>query len=131
MSYKRTISAWISTLLVMGVMACGTSQQKADASALLTVEQLKTMIKEVSNLQLVDVRTPEEYAAGHLEGAVNINYHADDFETQLAGLDLERPTVLYCARGGRSHKAYLLGKPMKFKQLYDLEGGYNAWATAQ
>lgn len=112
-------------------MACGASQQKADTSALLTVKELKTMIKEVPNLQLVDVRTPEEYAAGHLEGALNIDYNADDFETRLARLDLERPTVLYCARGSRSHKAYLLGESMKFNQLYDLGGGYNAWIAAE
>lgn len=126
------IQVLISGLLLMGVMACGmNSDDKGLVSELITVKELAKMIQEIPNLQLVDVRTPEEYSAGHLDGAVNINYHDDDFETQFAALDKERPTVLYCARGGRSHKAYVLGEPMKFSQLYDLEGGYTAWVAAQ
>lgn len=126
------IQVWISGLFLMALMACGTnSNTEGAASELVTAKELAKMIQTIPNLQLVDVRTPKEYSEGHLKGAVNINYHDDDFETQLAALDKERPTVLYCARGGRSHKAYVLGESMKFSQLYDLKGGYTGWVTAQ
>ena len=112
--------------------ACGTNQNGTQAEdELVTVAQLAVMMEGQSNLRLVDVRTPAEYEAGHLEGAINIDYKGVDFEKELALLDKARPTVLYCARGGRSHKAYLLGAGMEFEQLYDLEGGYKAWMAAQ
>lgn len=98
-----------------------------DQLELLTVTELKTLLKEEPTIQLIDVRTAEEYAEGHLEGAVNIDYKSDDFAVQLAKVDMDQTTVLYCARGSRSHQAYLLAKDLEFNRLYDLIGGYNAW----
>ena len=57
------------------------------------------------NVQLIDVRTPEEFAEGHLPKAVNIDVTSDDFETRVTSLDKEQPVMVYCKMGGRSAKA--------------------------
>ncbi|TYZ08102.1 rhodanese-like domain-containing protein [Hymenobacter lutimineralis] len=57
---------------------------------------------------VLDVRTPEEYAAGHLAGARNVNFKAADFAQQVAQLDTTQTYLLYCASGNRSSKAAAL-----------------------
>lgn len=80
-----------------------------------------------SNVQLVDVRTAEEFADGHIPGAVNIDVKRDDFdELTSAGLDLGRPVALYCRSGARSKTAAkrLAGKGFK---VYELDRGFMNW----
>lgn len=125
----RTYSIWL-LLLSLYWTACAQSGDQEGLSERLTVNELAQFIKDNPNVQLVDVRTSEEFQAGHLDGAMNMDFYADDFEQRLAALDLNRPTVLYCAKGGRSYKAYLMGKKLEFVQLHDLEGGYTAWIEA-
>ena len=131
--FTPLLKNWMG-LIFLGLCwtACGQATNDQDRPAeLLTVEDLEQLLAQTPDVQLVDVRTPEEFHAGHLEGAININYHSADFEQQLAKLDASRTTVLYCARGGRSHKTFLLAQKLKFKGLHDLAGGYNAWVAAQ
>lgn len=79
------------------------------------------------NAQIVDVRTPRECAGGIIGDAVNIDYTADGFQTEIAKLDMSKPTLIYCASGGRSGKAAKIMKDLGFKEVYDLQGGYNGW----
>ena len=79
-------------------------------------------------VQLVDVRTPEEFEAGHIETALNYNVNAPDFASQVEGLDKSKPVLLYCKKGGRSARAAKQLQEMGFMTLYDLEGGYTAWS---
>lgn len=80
-------------------------------------------------VQLVDVRTPAEFAAGHLQGAANIDWTAKDFATAFAVLDPERPVLLYCHGGGRSEQAleHLAASGYSARHL---EGGIAAWKKA-
>ena len=78
-------------------------------------------------VQLVDVRTPEEFAEGHLENAVNINVSETDFITQVEKLDLDKPIFIYCRSGKRSAKAALILKDVGFKEINDMQGGYLHW----
>ena len=83
---------------------------------------------EIPNLQLIDVRTPEEFAQGHIDGALNLNFYDDDFTQQLEQkLDKNRPVMLYCRSGNRSGQAASQMVTMGFKELYDLKGGFMAW----
>lgn len=54
---------------------------------------------------LIDVRTKEEFAAGHLEGALNISWDDTNALAEAIGEDPERPVVVYCRSGNRSGKA--------------------------
>jgi rhodanese-related sulfurtransferase len=78
-------------------------------------------------VHLIDVRTPEEFAEGHIEGAKNINFHSNDFLAQFSQLDREKPVYLYCKSGNRSGKAAKELADMGFKRIVDLKGGYLAW----
>ena len=80
---------------------------------------------------MLDVRTPEEFEAGHLAGAVMIDFRAEGFvekaETQLKK---DLPVALYCRSGKRSHSAAELLNKAGFKELTELEGGILAWQEA-
>ena len=78
---------------------------------------------------VLDVRTPKEYAEGHLKGSVNINYFDKDFKGQVAKLDKSKPVYVYCHSGGRSSKAMTIMQGEGFKTVYNLTGGYSAWKT--
>jgi rhodanese-related sulfurtransferase len=80
------------------------------------------------SLLLLDVRTPEEYAGGHLPGAVNIPH--TELAARVAELDgaRERDIVVYCRTGSRTAQALeVLGKA-GFKRLFHLEGDYVRWS---
>ena len=80
--------------------------------------------------QLVDVRTPEEYADGHLKGSVNININSGDFEQKLGKLNKDVPVFVYCRSGGRSARAASKMESMGFKKVYNMDGGITAWGAA-
>ena len=79
---------------------------------------------------LVDVRTPEEFGAGHLEGAVNIDWFDPDFAAHWDGVDRDRPVYVYCKLGGRSAKAAAVLDSLGFKRVMNLSGGYDAYLQA-
>lgn len=91
-------------------------------------EEFEKVLNDLSDPQLIDVRTPDEYEMGHLSGAKLIDFREKDFKTKMSTLDKTRPVLVYCAVGGRSGKAADMLKEMGFSQVYDLEGGINAWS---
>lgn len=96
----------------------------------LNVNEFEQMIGSDASVQLVDARTPEEFAEGHLGGAVNIDWKAGNFEEHaLLLLSKERPVLVYCRSGRRSAEAATVLDGMGF-QTYNLKGGILAWADA-
>lgn len=87
-------------------------------------------ISETTNAQILDVRTPEEFASEHIDNAVNINWLADDFVVNTAKLDKSKPVFIYCKSGARSTKAAIKLEELGFKKIYQLEGGILKWNTA-
>ncbi|WP_430907645.1 rhodanese-like domain-containing protein [Maribacter sp. 2-571] len=83
--------------------------------------------KELESVVLIDVRTPEEFAAGHLEHARNINWYDADFAAQMATVDKEETIYLYCKMGGRSAKAQEKLKALGYTHVVNLEGGYASY----
>ncbi|MFT4550497.1 MAG: rhodanese-related sulfurtransferase [Verrucomicrobiales bacterium] len=81
-------------------------------------------------LVVLDVRTPGEFAAGHLKGAVNLDFNSAAFKEELAALDPEKTYLMHCQSGGRSGKAKAAFTELGFKYLYHLDGGYAAWEDA-
>ena len=79
------------------------------------------------NAQLVDVRTPGEYAGGHIGNAQNIDYNGADFKTKIDALDKSKPILVYCQAGGRSKKACTMMKGLGFSEIYELKSGYGDW----
>ena len=82
------------------------------------------------DLVVLDVRTPEEFAEGHLEGAVLVDFYAADFAEQLAALDTDVPYLVYCRSGNRSGQALGVMEQLGFASAVDVDGGIVAWADA-
>jgi len=80
-----------------------------------------------SDIQLIDVRTPNEYEEGHIDNATLIDFLADNFKDKVQSLDKNKPVYLYCRSGGRSGRASKILKELGFIEIYDLKGGYMAW----
>jgi phage shock protein E len=79
---------------------------------------------------VLDVRTPKEFAEGHVPGAINISH--DELEARLPELeaDRDRDVVVYCRSGKRAGIALDMLEKAGFKRLYHLEGDYLGWAEA-
>jgi rhodanese-related sulfurtransferase len=97
----------------------------------IDVSELVELMQEEPNLQLLDVRTPEEVAQGFIKGAKVINIRDADFATKAADiLDKTKPLAVYCAAGSRSSSAIPKLKEQGFTMLYNLEGGIQAWIAS-
>ncbi len=73
---------------------------------------------------LLDVRTPSEYAEGHIENSRNIDISVGNFESEIDKLDKDQAIFVYCAIGVRSTKAANILRKKGFKHVFDLDGGY-------
>jgi len=100
-------------------------EQVASSIKVLTSQEAKALLVQQPEFVLLDVRTDEEYAAGHLQEATNLNYKAPDFATRLSKLDKTKPYLVYCAVGGRSSKATKLMHEMGFINVYNATEGFN------
>jgi rhodanese-related sulfurtransferase len=83
--------------------------------------------RERKDVVLLDVRTLQEYAQGHIAGATNLNYRAKDFGEQVGKLDKSKTYLVYCAVGGRSTSACEKMAKLDFPHLYNLDGGISRW----
>ena len=81
--------------------------------------------------EVLDVRTPEEWAEGSIKGATKMNFFDSDFNAQLEKLDKSKPIYVYCKAGGRSGKAAKQMNKMGFTTVYNLVGGITAWNSAE
>jgi rhodanese-related sulfurtransferase len=79
---------------------------------------------------LLDVRTPAEYAAGHLPGAVLLDFQAPGFAEALAGLDRKVHTLVYCRSGKRSLAAMEMMREAGWLRVTELKNGIVGWQEA-
>ncbi len=109
----------IGYLLLLCFIQISCTQTKSMSITELTSE-------DVENAVLIDVRTPEEYAEGHLDNAVNINWYEEDFINQFKTIEKDKTIYVYCKKGGRSASAAELLTSSGYKNVIDLLGGYDA-----
>ena len=107
-------------------VACQESKTPDPSVELITVEEMDSLV-ELGKVQLIDVRTPEEYNEGHIENALNINFYDDNFEELIEQVDKTKPVAVYCGKGGRSAKCASYMKNAGFTKIYDLNGGITEW----
>src|SRR5438093_2014746 len=79
------------------------------------------LLQENKRIVVLDVRTAEEFAAGHIAGAKNVDFHGPDFEKKLSALEKKQAYLVHCAAGGRSAKTRELMKKLQFQTIYHLE----------
>jgi len=122
----------ISLALVMITAGCSNAQSGVpQESAIATDIEGPAFDARIAkgDARLIDVRTPAEFASGHIKGAENIDWTAADYEKNFATLDPKKPVLVYCAMGGRSDQAkeYLVERGFTVIQLLD---GIAGWKKA-
>ena len=114
--------SFIATILLI-FSSCDNSVDKFE---ILDYMEFKNQIE--NNVQLIDVRTSEEFNAGHIEGAINIDFKNEEvFYQSFQRLDKKNPVYVYCRSGNRSKKSADKLLEMGFSMVYDLKGGYIDW----
>lgn len=122
---KYVYMAVFSALSVLFTVACGNN--KSAENKILTPEEFARAIAADSTARVIDVRTPEEYAKGHIDGAGLMDVLKEDaFLQAVDTLAPENTYYIYCRSGRRSRKAAAIMQKRGLKVI-DLEGGYNAW----
>ena len=93
----------------------------------MTTDEAREYIKEhpSENFQLLDVRQPKEYELEHLPGAILIPLK--ELMARIDELDPAKPTLVYCAVGGRSKAAAQMLQGSNFNEVYNITGGIKAW----
>ncbi len=143
---KSTIQIIISGLVAVIVTAgCSSSAESpsAEATTAPAQETAAAGIRLISaqdgaaiasnppeDLVILDVRTEEEFAEGHIDGAVMIDFYSDDFADQIADLDPDVPYLLYCRSGNRSGQTTAIMQDLGFSDVADIDGGILSWSQA-
>lgn len=132
MEEKRYLISLLLIVTVTILSACG-SKPTTTISTGINVYKANDIISANKDVVVLDVRTPKEFAQGHIAGAVNINIHNSAFSQQVATLDRDTLYIVHCAvnpRGGRGDKSIHIMNQLGFSNLLSLDGGLNAWKRA-
>lgn len=120
---KKLLAIIAALLLLAG---CSSS---ATGATNMNVSEFSKKITE-SGVVILDVRTPEEFMTGHIEGAQNIDFQSGSFESQIASLDKNATYAVYCRSGNRSGQASAIMHDAGFHNVYNLNGGIIDWTNA-
>lgn len=96
----------------------------------ISAQEAQTLIAQNSGnteFTILDIRTPPEFAQGHITGAVLIDYTTPQFKSQLDQLDKTKTYLVYCRSGNRSGRALEIFRQLGFNDIYHLKRGINEW----
>jgi phage shock protein E len=133
---RRTRRLAAAAVVVVAVTACGGDTDDATpvaadvdvAPGLVTPAESARLADD--GVTVIDIRTPEEFAAGHLADATLIDFYEADFADRIAELPTDEPYLVYCRSGNRSAQATRLMDELGFEQVYEMDGGIVAYAEA-
>jgi len=126
------ISAGAAIIALVLFVAVGKRVHAADAAGITQVsaKEAAALIaknKGVKTFVILDVRTPAEFAEGHIAGAVNIDYYAPDFKERIAKLDKKNSYLVVCRSGNRSGKSCPLLTANGIANVVNMKGGMMGW----
>lgn len=101
--------------------------QELDSAKVISVKKFEKKASHPNKNQVIDIRTPDETKEGHLEGALFVDFLADDFLEEIEKLDKNKTYLIYCRSGNRTKRAGVKMKQAGFKKVFMMEGGYTAW----
>jgi rhodanese-related sulfurtransferase len=133
---KFPVLAIILALSVVTIAGCSKEPTVTTANQIIkkiSVAEANTLIQTYAgkaDFVLLDVRTPAEFAAGHLEGAIMIDFNAGNFRAEAEKLDINKRYLVYCRTDNRSGQAVTIMKDLGFKEIYDMDGGITEWQAA-
>jgi len=115
----------VPIFVVMLASFQGVSAQKIQ----LKSPEVKEVLKKNKSIVILDVRTPEEFAAGHLKGAKNIDIKQPDAYSKLDKLNTKTTYLVYCRTNHRSGMAVEYMMQKGFKNVYQMMDGFPGWAA--
>jgi thioredoxin len=121
----------ILSLILIGFLSVSCKGQVSKNIETIPATAFAEKIKATPNAQILDVRTPEEFASQHIDNAVNVNWKAENFIENSKKFNKQNPVFVYCLSGGRSKQAANKLSELGFSKIYDLEGGILKWNAAQ
>ena len=116
--------------MTLGIALLAPASCRAAGTLEVSAERAAEMIRANRgdpDFVVLDVRTPAEFAAGHIEGALNIDYRASDFAERIAALDRSKTYLMYCRTGNRSGRALPLFDRLGFEAVVHMSDGITAW----
>ena len=117
-----------TTLLFIALMLTSVTACTQNSVPAVAPKEFQAKIKP--EVQLIDARTPGEFAQGHLANAVNLDWNGGTLQQRLSELDPKKPVLVYCASGRRSAAAAAFLKEKGFTNVTDMAGGIGAWQQA-
>lgn len=115
--------------ILLALVSLTAALPAADKPKDVSVNEAQKLIQE-GKVLVLDVRTPEEFKEGHIEGAVNIDFNGKDFTTRVKKLDPAKPVLVHCQGGGRSGRSLPILEQLNFPQIYHLHEGFGEWEAA-
>jgi thioredoxin len=116
------------SIALIGLLISGCTNRSTESSnTVLSASAFAEKIKAIPSPTIIDVRTPAEFAKGHVKDAVNYDWNGDEFETQIVSLDKSKPVFVYCLSGARSSAAADKMRTEGFKEVYEMQGGLMKW----
>lgn len=112
--------------IVFSLTLVGCKESVNPVIKVISHEEMQIFLK-LDDVQLIDVRTAEEYKTGFIAGAQNIDFYSSTFSEDISKLDKSKPVLLYCKSGGRSSKCAKKLLSAGFVKIYDLDGGISKW----
>lgn len=124
----KTLIALPILMLVFLFTACqNKTENSKNINKNLNVSEFEALIK--NDVQLIDVRTKEEFNESHLAKSHNIDINDGSWESEVMKLDKQKPVLVYCQSGGRSSNAASALADLGFTKIYNLEGGIMKWIS--
>lgn len=111
--------------ILVAAVACTSGDNKSDINYAVGADEFKKVIDQ--GAILIDVRTMEEYASGHLTGSLNLDIRNEAFEDNVKILDKQKTYAVYCASGVRSKSAADMMRKEGFEHVYTLNEGLKSW----
>lgn len=134
MTHKLPFLVLVSLASLVALAGCGGDSGEAGSGAGIRVisatDAAEVLAEPPADLVVLDVRTPEEFAAGHVDGAQLIDFYGDDFRTRITALDPDTPYLIYCRSGNRSGQTRAIMEDLGFADVVDVDGGIIAWEAA-
>src|SRR5690606_4885168 len=115
----------ISFLIFLGCKNEATSE----IITIVSPQEVYDAVYNSDQVQLVDVRTKEEFTDSHIGKAQNVCVNDDDFKEKAAKLNTVKAIYVCCKGGGRSAQAAMVLKDMGVKEIYDMQGGFINWES--
>ena len=124
---KKRLKLLVAAAALGAVVLAGCSSSTGTAVETVAPTAAAEIIDTESDEVVLDIRTQEEFDDGIIEGAVNIDFYADDFASQLDTLDKDAHYVVYCNSGNRSGQANSIFEELGFSNVTEIEGGITNW----